>query len=109
MMKGRKNNAMSGHHLSLQTSSDDPAGPGSYYALGTSYIPSLRHCHEQINKKIKCQGESVGILKNEITLIKWMVSGPDISRSLRRLPSLDQRMTYGVRIHEHLNIVLKIL
>ncbi|GBO42849.1 hypothetical protein AVEN_106498-1 [Araneus ventricosus] len=103
---------MPGHHLSLQSSSDYSGGGESYYALDTSYIPSLRHCQEQINKKINYQGKSVGILKNEIALIKWMVSGPDISRSLRKLPSLDQRMTYGVRtmkIHEHLNTVLKIL
>ena len=36
--------------------------------------------HEQNNKKIKCDGGAIGILDNETALLKWMISGPEISR-----------------------------
>jgi len=39
--------------------------------------------HEQKNKIVKDTGGAVGILDNETALMKWMVSGPEISRMLK--------------------------
>ena len=38
------------------------------------------HLHKQNNKLIKGDGGAVGIFANPTALLKWMVSGPEISR-----------------------------
>ena len=41
--------------------------------------------HEQINKIVKADGGTIGILDNEATLVKWAVSGPQISDISRNI------------------------
>ena len=36
--------------------------------------------HKQNNKTLKIDGGAIGILENELSLIKWMVAGPGIAR-----------------------------
>ncbi len=38
--------------------------------------------HEQNNKLIKIDGAAVGILDNHASLMKWMVGGPVLARSV---------------------------
>ncbi len=38
--------------------------------------------HEQNNKLVKIDGGAIGILDNHISMMKWMVAGPEISRLL---------------------------
>lgn len=44
-----------------------------------SKIP-LDHAHEQNNKCVKGDGGAIGLTENSSELLRWMISGPEISR-----------------------------
>ena len=41
---------------------------------------SIDHAHEQNNKQVEGNGRAVGYVDNSPQLIRWMVSGPEVSR-----------------------------
>ena len=41
---------------------------------------SLDHAHEQNNKLVKGDGGAIGLTENSSQLLRWMVSGPEVSR-----------------------------
>ena len=46
-----------------------------------SKIP-LDHAHEQNNKSVKGDGGAIGLTENSAELLRWMVSGPELSRMI---------------------------
>lgn len=46
-----------------------------------SKIP-LDHAHEQNNKSVKGDGGAIGLTENSAELLRWMVSGPELSRKI---------------------------
>ncbi|KAK3736761.1 hypothetical protein QZH41_008001 [Actinostola sp. cb2023] len=75
-----------------------------------SKIP-LDHAHEQNNKCIKGDGGAVGLTENSSELLRWMISGPEISRmihefeSSQELVNLTDGNTVNLKHHEQTNAV----
>ena len=44
------------------------------------YGLSIDHAHEQNNKQVKGDGGAVGLTESSIQLLRWMMSGPEVSR-----------------------------
>ena len=40
----------------------------------------IDHCHEQLNKSVKCDGGAVGFTEDEDKFLHWMVCGPEVAR-----------------------------
>lgn len=51
-----------------------------------SGIP-IDQAHEQINKQVKGDGGAVGLTESSSQLLRWMVSGPEISRAISEFES----------------------
>lgn len=41
---------------------------------------ALDHCHEQLNKDMKGDGGTIGIMDNPSALRRWMLAGPELAR-----------------------------
>ena len=56
--------------------------------------------HEQNNKDVKTDGGAVGILDNESSLMKWMISGPEIVRLVKDFNRKEEESEAEKRHHE---------
>ena len=50
---------------------------------------SIDQAHEQNNKLVKIDGGAIGILENDIALLDWAISGPQISQMLQIFSNSD--------------------
>jgi len=87
--------------------------PGMYDAFMNGHFTSRRtdcafsaisndQLHGQNNKLIKGDGGAIVILDNELVLLKWMVSGPEISKIVQEFElTIDKENVDNIEIHHH--------
>lgn len=49
----------------------------------------LDHNHEQMNAKIKGVGGAIGLTENDMSLAKWLIAGPEVSRMVEEFENSD--------------------
>ena len=53
---------------------------------------AIDHAHEQNNKLVKGDGGAIGLTENTKQLQRWMISGPEMARSINEFESAQEEI-----------------
>ena len=72
---------------------------------------AIDQAYEQNNKLVKIDGDTIGILENDTSLLNWAISGVQISQMLQIFSNSDTNLVHMLKlfIYVNSNILLKIV